>query len=166
MGRDTTAQKLTNVLRDQFCRTAVPDVLWSDGGPQFTSSKFANFLVNWGTSHITSSPHYPQSNGQAEAGNSYQLRGRASQSIGKNSLDPCCNTGTHHVEKMACPQPRNCLGTLYKTACQPTAVHLHQSGRNHWKKLTIRMLVMLVMRLNKRTISIPESSLISKLETT
>ena len=61
MGRDTTAQKLTNVLRDQFCRTAVPesDVLWSDGGPQFTSSKFANFLVNWGTSHITSSPHYP-----------------------------------------------------------------------------------------------------------
>ena len=67
MGRDTTAQKLTNVLRDQFCRTAVQDVLWSDGGPQFTSSKFANFLVNWGTSHITSSPHYPQSNGQAEA---------------------------------------------------------------------------------------------------
>ena len=64
MGRDTTAQKLTNVLR---YRTAVPDVLWSDGGPQFTSSKFANFLVNWGTSHITSSPYYPQSNGQAEA---------------------------------------------------------------------------------------------------
>ena len=126
MGRDTTAQKLTNVLRDQFCRTAVPDVLWSDGEPQFTSSKFANFLVNWGTSHITPSPYYPQSNGQAEAAVksmkklvSAAWQGRAGQSIRKNSLDPCCNTGTHRVEKMACPQPRNCLGTLYKTAASP-----------------------------------------------
>ena len=67
MGKDTTAQKLIDALRDQFCRTAVPVVLWSDGGPQFTSSKLASFLATWGTSHILSSPHYPQSNGKAEA---------------------------------------------------------------------------------------------------
>ena len=67
MGKDTTAQKLTDALRDHFCRTAVPDILWSDGGPQFTSAKLSNFLTTWGTTHIVSSPHYPQSNGKAEA---------------------------------------------------------------------------------------------------
>ena len=67
MGKDTTAPKLTAALRDHFCRTAVPELLWSDGGPQFTSSKLAQFLATWGVSHIISSPHYPQSNGKVEA---------------------------------------------------------------------------------------------------
>ena len=44
MGTDTTATKLTAALRDHFCSTAAPDLLWSDGGPQFTSSTLANFL--------------------------------------------------------------------------------------------------------------------------
>ena len=67
MGKDTTTPKLITALRDQFCRTAVPDILWSDGGPQFTSTKLATFLKEWGVSHKTSSPRYPQSNGKAEA---------------------------------------------------------------------------------------------------
>ncbi len=67
MGHDTTAKKLAEALRDQFCRTAVPDVLWSDGGPQFTSKYMADFLKSWGVTHNVSSPHYPQSNGKAEA---------------------------------------------------------------------------------------------------
>ena len=54
-------------MRDYFCRTAAPDLLWSDGGPQFTSHQFADFLQTWGVTHVTSSPHYPQSNGKAEA---------------------------------------------------------------------------------------------------
>ena len=62
MGKDTTTTRLTSALRDQFCRTAVPDSLWSDGGPQFTSHWLAEFLHTWGVSHMTSSPHYPQSN--------------------------------------------------------------------------------------------------------
>ena len=67
MGHDTTATKLINVLTTLFCRTAVPDILWSDGGPQFTSALFAKFLRDWGVHHITSSPRYPQSNGKIEA---------------------------------------------------------------------------------------------------
>ena len=67
LGKDTTASHLIESLRDQFCRTAVPDLLWSDGGPQFTSSKLASFLTTWGVAHQVSSPHYPQSNGKAEA---------------------------------------------------------------------------------------------------
>ncbi|XP_068216653.1 uncharacterized protein [Palaemon carinicauda] len=45
----------------------VPLRLRTDGGPQFTSREFADFAERWGVHHITSSPHYPQSNGHAEA---------------------------------------------------------------------------------------------------
>ena len=59
--------KLSTTLRDYFCRTAAPNLLWSDGGPQFTSHQFADFLQTWGVTHVTSSPHYPQSNGKPES---------------------------------------------------------------------------------------------------
>ncbi len=67
MGSDTTSSHTINVVRDLFCRTAAPDVVWSDGGPQFTSGKFNAFLQDWGVLHEVSSPRYPQSNGKAES---------------------------------------------------------------------------------------------------
>ncbi len=67
MGNGTTASHVIDVLRDFFCCTSAPDIVWSDGGPQFTSNKFLSFLKDWGIHHIISSPHYPQSNGKAEA---------------------------------------------------------------------------------------------------
>ena len=41
--------------------------IWSDNGPQFSAAEFKDFAKNWGFSTGTSSPHYPQSNGLAEA---------------------------------------------------------------------------------------------------
>ena len=41
--------------------------LRTDGGPQFTSRALEEFLTRWGVRHIVTSPHYPQSNGHAEA---------------------------------------------------------------------------------------------------
>ena len=67
MNRDTTTPKLITALRQSFCRTAIPDVLWSDGGPQFTCKMFKDFSQQWGFLHKTSTPHYPQSNGKIEA---------------------------------------------------------------------------------------------------
>ena len=67
MGNNTSATQLTKALRGCFCRTGVPDKLWSDQGPQFTSKTFYDFLQQWGIKHVTSSPRYPQSNGKAEA---------------------------------------------------------------------------------------------------
>ena len=64
---DTTAKQLIKDLRSTFCRTAVPDILWSDQGPQFTSKELKNFLSTWGVRHVMSSPRNPQSNGKVEA---------------------------------------------------------------------------------------------------
>ena len=67
MGNNTTASQLTKALRGCFCRTGVPDNLWSDQGPQFTTKVLHNFLHQWVIEHVTSSPRYPQNNGKAEA---------------------------------------------------------------------------------------------------
>ena len=66
MTHNTTVSQITTALRQAFCRTAIPDVLWSDGGPQFTSHHFSQFARQWSFIHKTSSPHYPQSNGKIE----------------------------------------------------------------------------------------------------
>ena len=42
-------------------------MLRSDNGPCYSSKEFHNFLSFYQVDHITSSPHYPQSNGFAEA---------------------------------------------------------------------------------------------------
>ena len=67
LGPNAPAAKLISAVRDIFCRVGVPDIIWSDGGPQFTSNAFQTFLRNWQVTHERSSPEYPQSNGKAES---------------------------------------------------------------------------------------------------
>lgn len=38
----------------------------SDNGPQFVAKDFKEFLRQWQTSHVRTSPHYPESNGKLE----------------------------------------------------------------------------------------------------
>jgi len=66
MGRDITVSHMVAGLTELFCKTAVPDVLWSDNGPQFTAKDFQTFAHQWGFHHQTSTPYYPQRNGKAE----------------------------------------------------------------------------------------------------
>lgn len=49
-----------------FCRHGIPVQIMSDNGPPFNSADFKNFCNSWDIQHITSSPHYPKSNGLAE----------------------------------------------------------------------------------------------------
>lgn len=58
----TTVERLKVI----FARFGVPEILVTDNGPQFASTDFANFAQDYGFSHTTSSPRYPQSNGETE----------------------------------------------------------------------------------------------------
>ena len=59
--------KVIWLLKEMFSEHGIPEILHSDNGPQYASAQFANFCTSWGITHETSSPHYPQSNGFAEA---------------------------------------------------------------------------------------------------
>ena len=62
----TVSSKVIDVLKRVFARYGIPEVFRSDNGPQYSSDEFAKFMESLHIRHITSSPHYPQSNGQSE----------------------------------------------------------------------------------------------------
>ena len=57
---------LINIFREIFTNYGTPEKISTDGGPQFTSQPFEQFLKNWAIQHRLSSVHYLESNGQAE----------------------------------------------------------------------------------------------------
>lgn len=61
-----TASTVIYRVKNIFARHGVPETLFTDNGSQFTSTEFQQFSAEWGFSHVTSSPHHPQSNGEAE----------------------------------------------------------------------------------------------------
>lgn len=62
----TTSEAVIDHIKSIFARHVKHEVVLSDNGPQFASEIFRQFTRDWGFSHVTSSPHFPQSNGEAE----------------------------------------------------------------------------------------------------
>ena len=62
----TTSANVIAALKAVFTRHGIPEIVRSDNGPQYLSAEFAQFASTYGFSHVTSSPRYPQSNGQVE----------------------------------------------------------------------------------------------------
>lgn len=65
--QELTSSFVIGKAKDIFARHGIPETLVSDNGPQFASGLFQNFAKKYGFRHVFSSPHYPQSNGQAES---------------------------------------------------------------------------------------------------
>ncbi|CAB3254567.1 unnamed protein product [Arctia plantaginis] len=61
-----TSENVINKLKTIFGRQGIPETVMSDNGPEFSSLAFSDFARNWKFRHVTSSPRYPQSNGQVE----------------------------------------------------------------------------------------------------
>ena len=61
-----TAQHVIGHLKVIFSEYGWQDTIVSDNGPCYTAEAFTNTMQEYRVSHITSSPHYPQSNGLSE----------------------------------------------------------------------------------------------------
>ncbi|XP_041374692.1 uncharacterized protein K02A2.6-like [Gigantopelta aegis] len=62
----TTSRSVILKLQSVFARFGIPKQVVSDNGPQFSSKDFKDFSESYGFSHTTSSPRFPQANGEAE----------------------------------------------------------------------------------------------------
>ena len=63
----TTTAHVKDKLKSKFTRYRVPETVVTDNGPCFSATEFADFAREYDSSHVTSSPRYPQSNGEAES---------------------------------------------------------------------------------------------------
>ncbi|GFS23914.1 Pol polyprotein [Elysia marginata] len=61
-----TSKETIDYLESAFAIHVIPKIVISDNARQFTSFEFENFLKQWEFKHVTSSPHFPQSNGFIE----------------------------------------------------------------------------------------------------
>ena len=78
-------------LKEIFTTVGIPRCIVSDGGTQFTSQEFKNFIKDWQIDHRITSPTNAQSNGQAERfvqtkEQSHQSNGRRGRLTFSNSI--------------------------------------------------------------------------------
>ena len=64
--KDSTSATLINCLQQHMSRHGIPQILYSDNGPEFSSLEFRQFAKAYQFQHVTSSPRFPQSNGLPE----------------------------------------------------------------------------------------------------
>ena len=61
-----TSQVVIAKFKSVFAHHGIPETVVTDNGRQFTSSEFQRFPTAWNFTHVTSSPYFQQSNGEAE----------------------------------------------------------------------------------------------------
>tara|TARA_B110000881_G_scaffold207396_1_gene211562 strand:- start:705 stop:4865 length:4161 start_codon:yes stop_codon:yes gene_type:complete len=64
--KDETSESVIIALKELFAQHGIPELVISDNGPQYSANQFQQFAADYGFNHVTSSPHYPQANGEAE----------------------------------------------------------------------------------------------------
>ena len=66
LGNDSSGDKVIEAFSQLLTPFGIPEKIFSDGGPQFTSKTFSDFCKRNFIENTTSSPYNPQSNGIAE----------------------------------------------------------------------------------------------------
>ncbi|XP_020606658.1 uncharacterized protein K02A2.6-like [Orbicella faveolata] len=63
----SNSHTVVKMLRQTFSKQGIPKVVRSDNGPHYSGQAFQEFARELGFQHVTSSPHYPRSNGFIES---------------------------------------------------------------------------------------------------
>ena len=63
---DKSSLSVINKIKKIFARHGIPKELYTDNGPEYTAQSFKLFAEEWDFRHVTSSPHFSQSNGFVE----------------------------------------------------------------------------------------------------
>jgi hypothetical protein len=72
--RNTSSKTIVERLEKIFASHSVPETLRTDNGPQFVSQEMEEFLREYGVNHVTSTPYWPQANGEVERQNRTLLK--------------------------------------------------------------------------------------------
>ena len=64
---NTQSKTVIRKLKTHFARYGIPDILYSDNCPQYSSDELQSFSKAWDFTHKTLSPGYSQSNGKVES---------------------------------------------------------------------------------------------------
>ena len=73
-------------LKQIFSEQGIPQSVRTDNGPQFNSKEFSELSSVYGFKHVTSSPHYPRSNGFIES--QVKIVKRTLEKLAKDNGDP------------------------------------------------------------------------------
>ena len=63
----SNSSTVVKIMRQLFSKQGIPEVVRTDNGLHFNGQTFQEFARDLGFKHITSSPHYPRSNGFIES---------------------------------------------------------------------------------------------------
>ena len=64
---DSSSRTVAEMTKQIFSEQGIPSIVRSDNGPHFVGQAYREFAQEYGFHHITSSPHYPRSNGFIES---------------------------------------------------------------------------------------------------
>ena len=63
----STSKTVIELMKQIFSEHGIPHVIRSDNGPHYNCYSFTKFAQQYGFKHVTSSPHFPSSNGFIES---------------------------------------------------------------------------------------------------
>ena len=96
MQKTTKSHEVIRALKAIFARHGIPEEVRSDNGPQYVSAEFIHFAKEWSFKHTTSSPCFPQSNGEAEQAV------ETTESLLKKEKDPSKGLLAYRSTPLAC----------------------------------------------------------------
>lgn len=121
--QSTPSKAVIAFMKPVFAKHSVPCELISDNGPQFASSEFDDFPKEWRFKHITSSPHYPRSNGLAESSVKVVKDLMKKALDGKEDFHQSLMIYRSAPLQNFLPPAQMLMGRSVRTTCQPAYKH-------------------------------------------